>query len=117
LNVSDGEAQALADWLVAEFKDVRSRVPEVALTPEKNPTVLWPEALGRELLDKVNVEVTTIAGDDFDEDCYIEGVTHNVNMVGTRFWETGFQLSPELPFTDWWILGTSELGVDTRLAY
>ena len=117
LNVADGEAQAFADWLVAEFKDVRSRVPEVTLTPEKNPTVLWPEALGRELLDKVNAEVTTIAGDDFDEDCYIEGVAHNVNMVGTRFWETGFQLSPDLPFTDWWVLGVSELGVDTRLAY
>lgn len=117
VHYSDGEAKAFADWLVAEFKDPRARVPDIVLQPEEDPSNMWPEALGRELLDKVNVEATTIAGDDFDEDCYIEGVTHNVTMVGSRRWETTFQLSPDLPFTDWWVLGTSELGTNTRLAY
>lgn len=117
VHVADGEAQALADWLVAEFKDPRARVPEIVLTPDGDPSVIWPVALGLELLDKVNVEATSVAGDDFDEDCYVEGVTHNVTMVGSRMWETIFRLSPDLPFSDWWILGTSELGTDTRIAY
>jgi len=26
-------------------------------------------------------------------------------------------MSPDLPYSDWWILGTAELGTDTRLAY
>jgi hypothetical protein len=115
LHVANGEALALADWLVMEHKDVRVRVPELVVKPEDD-TALWPEALGLELLDRVNVE-RQFTGDDFDEDNHVEGVSHDVRMVGGRSWTTTFQLSPVLPFDDWWILGTSELGADTRLGY
>jgi len=117
VHVADGEALALADWMVAEFKDPRARVPSLMIHPEEDPTNMWPQVLGRELWDKVNVELTTPAGSGFDEDIFIEGVTHNVTMVGTRSWQTTVMLSPGLPFDDWWILGTSELGTDTRLGY
>lgn len=115
-HAADGEANALAEWLVANFKDPRARIPELVLIPERDVD-LWPKALGLEFLDKVNVERTVQTGDDFDGDCYIVGVSHTVTMVGGRHWETVFQLAPDLPFSDWWILGTSELGTDTRLAY
>lgn len=117
LHVADGEALALAQWFVSENKDVRARVPSVTLRPEEDPAQLWPEALGLELLEKANVERTDVTGDSFDLDHYIEGVTHNVTMVGSRSWETTFQLSPDLQHSDWWILGTSQLGVDSRLGY
>lgn len=117
LHAGNGEANALAEWLVSEFGTPRARIPEILVIPEKDPANLWPAALGLDFWDKVNVERTQITGDDFDEDCYVEGVTHNVSMVGGRLWHTTFQLSPDLNFDDWWVLGTSELGTDTRLAY
>ena len=52
-----------------------------------------------------------------DKNFHIEGISHDVQMLGGRSWITTFQLSPELPYTNWWILGTSELGTDTRLGY
>lgn len=117
IHLRDGEALALADWLVMENKDVRVRAPELVIKPEDQAT-LWPHALGREFLDRVNIERTKdVAGDDFDEDCHIEGIAHDVTMVGQRSWTTTFQLSPKLPHDDFWVLGTSELGTDTRLGY
>jgi len=117
LHVADGEANALAEWLLDEFKDVRVRVPELVVKPEGDgSTVFWADCLGLELLDRVNVE-KKLPGDNFDGDFHVEGVSHDVSMVGQRSWTTTFQLSPVLPHDDWWILGTSELGTDTRLGY
>ena len=116
IHLRDGEALALADWLVMENKNIRVRIPELVVKPADQAT-LWPHALGREFLDRVNVERTKIGGDDFDGDCHVEGIKHDVTMVGQRSWTTTFQLSPKLPHDDFWIVGTSELGTDTRLGY
>lgn len=113
----DGPAYSLAGWLVMENKDVRVRAPALVVKPEASPAGLWPVALGIDLLDRVNVERTQVGGDAFDEDCHVEGVAHEVRMAGGRSWTTTFQLSPVLPFADFWILGTSQLGTDTRLGY
>jgi hypothetical protein len=116
LHVADGEALALSQWLTSLHGTVRVRSPELVVKPEDDPTNLWPDALGLEFLDRVNIE-RALTGDDFDKDCHVEGITHDVRMVGGRSWTTSFQLSPVLPFDDFWILGTSELGVSTRLGY
>lgn len=117
LHVADGEAMAYADWLTSEYSEVRTRVPELVVIPESDPDDLWPVCLSLELWDKVNVERSDVTGDPLDVDCYVEGVSQTVTMVGKRTWTTTFRLSPDLANTDFWILGTSELGVDTRLAY
>ena len=117
LHVADGEANALAEWLVDDNKDIRSRFSQLTLRPEGDPVNLWPAALGLELWEKVNVERNPTGADTLDVDCYIEGVTHTVTLVGERSWTTTFQLSPDLGHSDWWILGTGELDADTRLGY
>ena len=116
-HVADGEANALAEWLVDDNKDIRTRVSQLTIKPGGDPVNLWPAAFGLELWDKVNVERTPIGADTLDVDCYVEGIAHTVTMVGGRRWTTTFQLSPDLGHSDWWILGTSELGTDTRLGY
>lgn len=118
LHVSDGEALALAGWLRNIYASPGTRSPELVVKPEADGTTnYWATCLGLELLDRVNVERTLLGGDDFDEDCHVEGVQHEVRMVGGRSWTTTFTLSPRLGITDWWILGTSQLGTDTRLGY
>lgn len=110
---SDGEAQALADWLVAEYKDIRPRLQQIVLRPQRDVDV-WPQALGLDMLDRVTVTRRPPSGDTFTEDFHVVGVDHSVAPFR---WETRLQLAPVLPFTDWWVLGTSELGTDTRLGY
>lgn len=117
LHADDGQASTLADWVVLEHKDIRPRVSSITVKPGGDPANLWPAALGLEILDKVNVERTPPSGSTVDVDCYVEGIGHTVTMVGQRSWVTTFQLSPDLPHADWWVLGTSLLGTDTRVAY
>ena len=114
---TDGEARALADWIVAEYKDVRLRASRVVLKPQEDPSVIWPQALGLEFWDRVNVERTGPSSSTVDKDCFVEGVDHHVTMVGRRAWVTTFSLSPDIAHNDWWVVGTSELGTDTRLGY
>ena len=114
---TDGEARALADWIVAEYKDVRLRASKVSIWPEDDPAANWPEALGLDFWDRVNIERTGPSSSTVDQDGFIEGVTHRVTMIGRRAWSTRFQVSPDIAHDDWWILGTSELGTDTRLGY
>lgn len=117
LNYRDGEALALADWLVLLHSDIRVRVQSVTIIPENQPTNAWPVALGLEIWDKVNVERTPPSSSAIDVGAFVEGIAHDVSMVGGRRWQTTFQLSANMPYADWWVLGTSELGTDTRLAY
>ncbi len=116
-HTADGEANALAEWLVDDNKDIRTRVSVLTVKPGQDPANLWPAALGLELWEKVNVERNPTGADTLDVDCYIEGVAHTVTMVGGRKWTTTLQLSPDLGHSDWWILGTSELDTETRLGY
>jgi hypothetical protein len=116
LNVSDGEAYALAGWLLLQHKEMIPRAPSITFRPEKSPATAWPVSLGLDYLDRIRVKRTAIAGDDIDVEFHLEGVTQDVRMVGGRSWATTFQLSPVLPFNDWWILGTSQLG-SARIGY
>ncbi len=118
LHVADGEAAALRDWWIAEFKDAdREGVERLDVHPERG-TSYWASVLGLEIWDKVNVERTPPGSALIDLDYYVEGISHSVTKAGgRREWVTTFQLSPDLPFSDWWVLGTSLLGTDTRLGY
>lgn len=117
LHVADGEALAMAQWLTGEHSDIRLRVSELTLYPMKDPTNLWPVALGLDFWDMVNIKRTPPGGSALDVNCFVDGVSHEISKVGAKRWNTTIGLSPDLPHDDWWILGSSELGVDTRLGY
>lgn len=117
-HVADGEARALADWLVSEYAEVRFRMDELVLYPMKDPVNLWPVALGIEFWDMVNVELTPLSSSTIDVNCFVQSISHEITKVGGMRWDTTLQLSPDLAHgSDYWILGTSTLGTSTRLGY
>lgn len=116
LHVADGEASALADWLLIEYDTIRARIQAITFQPAGN-VASWPVALGAIFYERVNFERTAPSASVIDVDLHVEGISHDVQILGGRRWLTTFQLSPALPFDDWWILGTSQLGTDTRLGY
>lgn len=82
-----------ANWLVGRYKIPLQRIESVALTPYSDPTVLWPAALGFDLLTRINVKRRPKdgAGSTFSQDSLIEGIEHNITSDS---WQTNWRLSP-----------------------
>jgi len=118
LHVADGEALALADWLVNEYAEVRFSMTQLVLYPMKDPVNLWPVALGLEFWEMVNVERTPPSSSTIDVNCFVQSISHEITKIGEMRWDTTLQLSADLANgADYWILGTDELGTGTRLGY
>lgn len=115
LHDSDLESQDAADWLLAHFKDPDTRVDAIEITPRRDAANLWPQALGRKLEDRVTVKRQPPGGGTISKQVLIQHIHHSAD-ASSKTWTTTFQLTAA--DTDaYWILGTSELGVDSRLAY
>jgi hypothetical protein len=76
----------------------------------------YADVLGTELRDYINVTHVTSFGNTINQDCAVEGIRHEWQRRGN--WRCTLRVAPlaTLETQDYWILGTSELGVSTRLA-
>lgn len=111
-----GDVASTADYLLAKGKDAIARVEEITLEPQQD-TDLWEHALGRELGDRVTTTIyppgtTTTA---ITSVGVIERIEHSYSAQ-TKRWVTRFRLSPA-DVADYWILGTSLLGTNTRAGF
>lgn len=114
---SDDTSIAAAQYIVSRYKDPLQRISSLVLEPLKAPTTLFPQALGRELTDKITVKVTPQnVGTAFTQDTIIEGIR---DEFGPKMWRTTWALSPAdtQPFWALGVAGFSELGVTTRLGF
>ncbi len=115
--IGEPDALNVAEWVVGKNKDVAVRVAGFDVSPEDDPTNLWPEVLGRELLEIVTVKVDPPgAGDTLNQEVAVESIQHSVTP-GT--WVVTYSCHPLSTFetTDYWILGTSDdLDTNTILA-
>jgi hypothetical protein len=84
-------ANAQALRIIDTWKDPNVRVEQITFQPQKDPTSLWPAALGLDVGAKITVKRRPPAGNTITVDCYIDGVTHQVEAGGV--WETTFLLS------------------------
>jgi len=75
------------------------------------------QAFTREISDRVTI-VSTGSGSQLglDEDFFIEAISHRIPAAGGLH-ETFFELSYADADAGYWIVGTSSLGVNTKLAY
>lgn len=120
LTSRDG-ATNLANWVLDERGITSSsRVQSITLRPSGlNGTAAdraWTACLERKVGDRVRVKHTpTGSGTQLDHQAWITGIEHRADS-GAERWETTFHLTPAI-LTVYWILGTSQLGTGTRLAY
>lgn len=108
------EAQAKAEWMLSQYKDPFPFVQEAIIEPQMD-TSLWPQVFEREIGDRVRFKIYPPGSPDtvIDMHAIIELIEHKYT-VGR--WTTKMRFSPV--GTDvYWILGTSTLGAETRLAY
>ncbi len=115
--IGEPDALNVAEWIVGRNKDVVVRVVGFDVNPHSDPSNLWPEVLGRELLELVTVKVNPPgAGTNLDQIVVIESVQHSVTP-GT--WVVTYTCHPLSAFesADYWILDTADdLDTNTILA-
>jgi hypothetical protein len=88
---TDPQALSLAQFYMNQFKDPEKRITSIAIKPRRNPSVLFPQVLGRRVRDLIRVVRTPPGGFTLTRDCHIAGVTHSVER-GSGKWDTRFQL-------------------------
>ncbi len=113
--IGEPEALNVAEWITGNYADPQTRAPQVKIAPQKDPTNLWPEVLGRELGDVIRIKHTPPAGDQINILMTVEGIQHE---LAGGLWLTTYRVSPlsTLAASAFWVLGTSLLGTDTILA-
>ena len=116
---TDAEALNAANYLKTRYASPGTRLPQLAFKPQSDEANAWPQALGRELGDRVTVKRRPPPSGSavFSQAEIIEGIQH-AWMIGT-LWKTAFLLS-NADTVSWWILGSTTngvLGTTTRPGY
>jgi hypothetical protein len=116
-HTTDVASGFLAQWVLAKYKDPLLRVTGLRIIPDASPTDLYPQALGREIGDRITVKRRPQGvGSVISQEVQIEGISH---MISPGSWETQWDLSPANSNV-MWLLGvanSSELGTTTRLGF
>lgn len=102
-------AQSAAQWLIARYKDPRTRIR--AVTASRRTTYSRDDNVqALELHDRVTVRVRPLhTGAATEAELYVDGITNEVQGVT---WVTSFRFAQTPGFTPW-IWGTSAWGIDT----
>lgn len=113
IHSSDAEAAAMATFVLSRYKDALTRFPVMKLAPARRPAEMWPEVLDLEVSERITVVDRPPGVDPIGYEQHVEGVSEEVRPGS---WLVTLPLSPADP-TDYWILGTSTLGVNTTLSW
>lgn len=90
LITTDNEAADAAYWLLAQYKDAVLRFRRMTIAGPMSDT-LWGHVLGRDISHRVTVIKRPTGGGTITQDCFIEGVEHQISRDD---WLTSFDLSP-----------------------
>lgn len=117
---SRSEAEALAQWVLTEQSALFHRVTSLTVRPSAmtgaDAHAAWHALLGLREGDRVRaVHTPGNVGDPLDQELIVLGVEHKGDGPG-HVWETTVHVAAAVT-TEYWLLGTSELGTETRLAY
>lgn len=114
LNTTEGEVIDRGNYRLSQAKDFRARIERVHVRGQDDAAVLFPQVLTRDLRERITFIRTFMGqGATFTQQVLIEGIEHEITEDD---WHTYYALTPADTLA-YWILGTSTLGTDTRLAF
>jgi hypothetical protein len=89
----DAEALAWANWLLYLGKDGSDRFDSLQVDPQADPLNLWPQVLGREIGDRIQVRQRPAGvASPVSKDCFITGITHAWDSAAST-WLTTWTLT------------------------
>ena len=113
INVNDSDVASIISQKLAETAIPIIRIDSLTINPRQN-TSIWTQALGRDIGDRIKVNITNTDSSTFTDELFIESITHNVN-ASSQTWSWILTLSPATSAS--WVLGQAQLGIGTRFAY
>jgi hypothetical protein len=111
---SNTDALAWAQWVLYIGKAGEDRFESLAVDPQADPANLWPQVLGREIGDRIQVwhRPAGVAAP-ISKDVFIAGITHQWDSV-TSAWLTTWVLADASKYGSFFTLDNATLG---RLGY
>ena len=113
INTSDADVLSIIQQKLSETAIPIIRIDSLQINPRQN-TSIWTQALGREIGDRITVNIVNTDGSTFSDELFIESIRHSVN-ASSQTWNWTLTLSPASSSS--WVLGQALLGVGTRFAY
>ena len=110
-------SQEGADWAKFHLGIYKDPIPHLRMSYFANRDEnMLDEMLLREIGDRVTVVANNDAGLGLSSDFFIEQIKHRITNSG-KLHQVTYLLSDAEQFSDFWVLDTSELDTQTRLAY
>jgi hypothetical protein len=110
--IDDATALARAQFLLSQYKDPKLQFTSMVVNPRVDDS--FAANLSLELGDHLVAERFTapmITQDVMVDDIHLEADRD------AKMWRYTFYLTPVPTTSDWWVVGESLLGIDTRLAF
>ena len=106
----DSDALYWAQWVLFIGKTGEDRFDSVQVDPQADPNNLWPQVLGRETGDRIQVwhRPASVAAP-ISKDCFITGPTHTWDSVNSA-WLTTWTLTDATRYSGYLILDDATLG-------
>ena len=106
---TDPDALSWAQWVLGISKTAENRIESLTIDPQADPLNLWPQCLGREIGDRIQVWHRPASVAAFSRDCFITGITHAWDS-GTAMWQTTWTLQDATRYGSWLTLDQPVLG-------
>jgi hypothetical protein len=110
LLLSDTEAKAYAQWVLYISKTTEDRFETLTLLPKRDPQDLWPQVLGREIGDRIQIWRRPPGSTTITRDCFIRGMTHTFDAAA-HTWQTDFTLQDANRYSGFMILDSTTSGL------
>lgn len=107
---NDSDAAAWADWVLYVAKGGEDRFEQLQIDPQADPVNLWPQVLGREIGDRIQVwHRPAGVASPVTRDCFITGITHAWDSI-TSAWLTTWTLADATKYGSFLTLDNPVLG-------
>lgn len=108
--LSDADALSWAQWVLFVGKSDENRIETLTINPQSDPVNLWPQVLGREIGDRIQIwirpaGVTT----PISKDAFIAGITHDW-ISADQQWVTKWTLQSAVKFGSFLTLDNATIG-------
>ena len=110
------QAKGIAGFLASIYATPELRPSSITLSPQRDEDDLFPQALGRAILERITVKFQVPGSGTLEKDCFIDGVSHDITPES---WSTTFDLKSATQYTGFFILDNATFGLlDTnKLAF
>ena len=110
------QAKGIAGFLASIYATPELRPSAITIVPQRSTTTLFPQVLGRKILDRITVKFGVPGGGTLEKQCFIDGVSHDITPDS---WTTKFDLKSATQYTGFLVLDNTTCGLlDTnKLAF